>query len=146
MPIMGICPNPECGADLVIPRRVGARIICDECDMEWEVEDYDPVELISVDGDDWGDEAEDEDDDAALPLPLHSGGTALASARAVVNVATQTQWECQECGMIQMGLRAPRKCPSCGADSDQFAMVVADDLDPLDEDMEDAIVTLDENE
>lgn len=143
MPLMAACPNPECGADLIIPRRLGAHVTCDECDMEWIVEDYDPVELVSVDEEeDWraglDDEEEEADDPMEIPLSsLTAGGlTRVTAARSGV-AASVPQWECSECGMLQVGSRPPLKCPGCGASGDRFSML-ADDLDePLEDDIED---------
>src|SRR3982750_4536029 len=102
MAIMARCPNPECGADLMIPRRVGAHIICEECDIEWIVEDYDPVELIALDEeDDWDADPDDEvEDDFDTPVTTGNGREALVGAPATTRAVAQSQWECSECGML----------------------------------------------
>ena len=129
MPVIAVCPNPECGADLVIPRRLGAHVTCDECDVEWIVEDFDPVELISADEDeDWRDDMDDEDDedlDEARPT------AAPGRAAAPVADAALPQWECSECGMLHLGHRPPLKCPGCGATGDHFGLLADGIEEPL---------------
>lgn len=129
MPVMAVCPNPECGADMVIPRRLGAHVRCDECDVEWIVEDLDPVELIPAD-----DELDDWDDDAGLASDeMEIDESPVASDRWGRGSATaappQTQWECTQCGTIAVGSRAPRRCPACGAGSDAYVMLSDEDFD-----------------
>ena len=142
MPILAVCPNPDCGADIMIPRRIGAQVHCDECDTEWVVEEFDPPELIPVDDelDDW-DEEEEEVDIEEFAAPTASGLGASTSAAAVAAVSSQAQWECSECGMLHLGARAPRKCPGCGASGDHFNLLSdepADDFadEPLDDEDE----------
>ncbi|MCW5879658.1 MAG: hypothetical protein KIS91_01785 [Anaerolineae bacterium] len=134
MPVMAVCPNPECGADMVIPRRLGAHVTCDECDVEWIVEDFDPIELINADEDeDWRDGMDDEDDEG-LDSALPTGAAGLA----VTPVATAAlpQWECGECGMLHLGHRAPHQCPGCGASGDQFSLLADGIEEPLEEPLE----------
>ena len=124
MPILAVCPNTDCGADIMIPRRVGAQVHCDECDTEWVVEEFDPPELIPVDdelGD--GDEEEEEVDLEEYVGAAQRGASAPVSAPAVTGVSAQAQWECSECGMLHLGARAPRKCPGCGASGDHFNLL-----------------------
>ncbi len=139
MAILGVCPNPECGADLMIPKRIGARVTCDECGIEWEVEDYDPVELIAIDEEEeWGLDVEEEDDlDLAGAGRGRGGALAGVGAVAATREVTQTQWECSECGMIEVGPRPPRKCAGCGATGDHFAMLAIEEESPFDEPEED---------
>lgn len=135
MAILAVCPNPECGADLMLPRRLGAHVICDECDTEWIVEDYDPVELIPADEEDEWDSDGDDDlaDEFDMPAPASDRGGTLAGAVATTRTVSQSQWECSECGMLELGPRAPRKCSSCGASGDHFTLLATEDADGFDE-------------
>ena len=134
MAILAVCPNPDCGADIMIPRRIGARVVCEECEMEWEVEDYDPVELVPIeDAELWDTEAEDDDLDLGVP----AGKSAAAPLRETASAAAGSQWECQQCGTIHMGLRPPRVCPGCGAGSDEFMMLGDEDTDLVVDDLDD---------
>lgn len=138
MPVMAVCPNPECAADMVIPRRIGVHVRCEECDVEWIVEDLDPVELIPADDelDDWEDTASLASDELELDEAPAAGdrwGQVTTTA-----VRPQTQWECTQCGTIAVGSRAPRKCPACGVGPDGFLMLGDEDFDTSldDEDLE----------
>jgi hypothetical protein len=135
MAIMARCPNPECGADLMIPRRIGAHVICEECDIEWLVEDYDPVELVALDEeDDWDSDTDEEiEDDFDTPITNGNGRELLAGAPATTRAVAQSQWECSECGMLELGPRAPRKCSGCGASGDHFTLLATEDSDSFDE-------------
>lgn len=128
MPVLAVCPNPECGAELVIPRRLGAHVTCDECDIEWVVEDFDPVDLVSLDEEeDWRGGLEDEDEDLDLDLNAPANA-AVALLPIAAEDASLPQWECSECGMLYLGSRPPMKCPGCGASGDHYSLV-ADDLE-----------------
>ena len=129
MPVMAVCPNPECSADMVIPRRIGAHVRCEECDVEWIIEDLDPVELIPADDelDDWDADAGLASDELELDeSPVAGDGWGRASVTAA---RPQTQWECTQCGTIAVGSRPPRKCSACGSGADAFLMLSDEDFD-----------------
>jgi hypothetical protein len=129
---LGVCPKVDCGADIMIPRRVGAQIQCDECDTVWVVEDLDPLELVSVDEDedDWGEDDILDDDLDDLDEPLETargGGSTGVATKSRSRPAAQMQWECSECGMMAEGMRPPRQCPGCGASGDHFNLIASED-------------------
>jgi rubredoxin len=49
------------------------------------------------------------------------------------------EWECIECGYIEEGIRAPLRCPECGALKNHFQL-----LDMLEEDEDEVLADLDD--
>jgi|YelNatPaOPRAMG01_1025707.scaffolds.fasta_scaffold288819_1 rubredoxin len=47
------------------------------------------------------------------------------------------EWECMECGFVHEGARPPKRCPECGAPSEEFELYeYEEDTDELeDEDL-----------
>ncbi len=43
------------------------------------------------------------------------------------------EWECMECGYVHEGARPPKRCPECGAASEEFELYEYEE----DEDLED---------
>ncbi len=46
------------------------------------------------------------------------------------------EWECMECGYVHEGARPPKRCPECGASSDEFELYEYEDDEDLDVDDE----------
>lgn len=47
------------------------------------------------------------------------------------------EWECMECGYVHEGSRPPKRCPECGASSDEFELYEYEEDEEFDEEWED---------
>ncbi len=46
------------------------------------------------------------------------------------------EWECMECGFVHEGARPPKRCPECGAPSEEFELYEYEEDEELeDEDL-----------
>lgn len=43
------------------------------------------------------------------------------------------EWECMECGFVHEGVRPPKRCPECGAPSEEFELYEYEEDEELDE-------------
>jgi len=52
------------------------------------------------------------------------------------------EWECMECGFVHEGARPPKRCPECGAPSEEFELYEYEE----DEELEDEELFEDEED